>query len=85
MNARKVRLFAEHIALIVRQQGDVLTLSERYNKKRKLGTYHSWPAVERALRRYINNYLATHDDNGDPLPKTRRVAQRPAHVQPCAD
>ena len=91
---RKIRLFAEHIALIVRQRGDVLTLSERYGGKKKMGTYRSWPAVERALcdtqtRRGDSPHRSRDARRGLPSlhkwnPRNRRVAQRPALTEPTA-
>jgi hypothetical protein len=52
----KTRQYALHLALIVRRRGSQLDLSERYGpphgEKRKIGTYRSWRAVERAIDDY---------------------------------
>jgi hypothetical protein len=47
--AHGTRKGAEHLALIVRQRGKVLSLYERYEPHRKIGDFRSWQAVARAL------------------------------------
>jgi hypothetical protein len=54
---QKIRDHAAHLALLVRRQGSALFLSERYILKRKLGTFRSWRAVDRALWRYMDLVL----------------------------
>jgi hypothetical protein len=54
---RAIRNYALHLALMVRRRGSVLALYERYDQKRKIGEYHTWAAVERAIRRYGNDRL----------------------------
>jgi hypothetical protein len=49
---RRIRLYANHLALTVRRRGSLLELFERYGEKRKIGTYRSWRAVERAIEQY---------------------------------
>jgi hypothetical protein len=56
-NERKVPAYANHLALTVRKDGNALLLSERYGKKRKIGTFRSWAAVERAIERHGDNCL----------------------------
>ncbi len=54
---RSIRAYAVHLALIVRRRGSVLALYERYDQKRKIGEYHTWAAVERAIVRYGDGWL----------------------------
>ena len=91
MNAKKIRRFAEHVALIVRRQDDVLTLSERYGDKKKIGSYRSWPAVEQALWRYTDEEIARIEAEMRAegilhLHKPMRRAAPPSmHSNSCAD
>lgn len=62
MNERPIRDYALHLALIVRKQGDALALFERYDKKRKIGTFRSWSAVERAIDGYGDKWLRENND-----------------------
>jgi hypothetical protein len=49
---KRVRLYANHLALTVRRRGAGLTLYERYGDKKKIGTFRSWSTVERAIEQY---------------------------------
>jgi hypothetical protein len=55
---KEIRNYALYLALLVRRRGDVLTLSERYPPKRKIGQYRSWAAVDRAIERHNDDLLA---------------------------
>jgi hypothetical protein len=55
---RQIRDLALHLALYVRRDGDRLVLRERYNNKRKIGTYRTWPAVQRAIKEYMDQAVA---------------------------
>jgi hypothetical protein len=54
---RFLRGYAAHLALIVRGNVGAFKLSERYNKKRLIGTYRSVPALERGIVRYHDRAL----------------------------
>jgi hypothetical protein len=54
---RAIRNYALHLALMVRRRGTLPALYERYDQKRKIGEYHTWAAVERAIRRYGDELL----------------------------
>jgi hypothetical protein len=58
---KRIRLYANHLALTVRRCGKLLELRERYGdngySKAKIGTYRSWKAVERAIVRYGDQQL----------------------------
>jgi hypothetical protein len=54
---KRIRLYANHLALTVRRRGETLELWERYDRKAKIGSYRSWPAVERAIVRYGDQEL----------------------------
>ena len=69
MNERRIRDYALHLALMVRRQGNALALFERYDQKKKIGTFRSWSAVERAIEKYGADWLR---DN--PTPKRRHRA-----------
>jgi hypothetical protein len=49
---KRIRMYANHLALTVRRRGGTLELWERYEPGSKIGTYRSWAAVERAIGRY---------------------------------
>ena len=59
---RFVRNYALHLALIVRRRGDKLVLFERYSPRRKLGSYRSWHAVEKAVERYGDEWQRDNPD-----------------------
>jgi uncharacterized protein GlcG (DUF336 family) len=56
ISERAIRDYASHLALVVRRHGKLLSLYERYDDqgyhRRKMGTYRSWAAVKRAIKRY---------------------------------
>jgi hypothetical protein len=59
---KRIRLYANHLGLTVRCRGESLELWERGgglygDRKAKIGTYRSWPAVERAVGRYGDKWL----------------------------
>jgi hypothetical protein len=56
----RIRKYALHCALVVRRRrgGTVLALVERQTKS-TIGTYDSWPDVERAIERYDAKALRT--------------------------
>jgi hypothetical protein len=54
-----IRNFALHLALEVRNRGGLLVLRERYGKRKKIGTYRTWPAVGRAVKRYGDEALTS--------------------------
>jgi hypothetical protein len=49
--------YAHHLALRAIKRDDVFTLSERYGGKKKIGTYRSVEALERAIRRQHDRML----------------------------
>jgi hypothetical protein len=49
---RRVRLYANHLGLMVRGSAGAFELVERYGKKQKLGTYRSVDTLERRITRY---------------------------------
>ena len=55
---RAVRDDAAHLAMTVRRRGNKLTLWERYDEKRRLGTYRSFKAVERGITEHGAEWLA---------------------------
>jgi hypothetical protein len=67
VSERKARMYAYHMALIVRGgSGEPFTLSERYNeppiyKKRLIGTYRSVKTLFRGIERY--NHRMTDEAN----------------------
>ena len=68
---KRVRLYANHLALTVRRRGNVFTLSARYGAKRNIGEFRSYAAIERALMK-----LEVEDidrANGWPRTQQRRV------------
>ncbi len=48
---KKIRLYANHLALTTRKREHVISLFWRYGDRRKLGEYRTWAGVERALRK----------------------------------
>jgi hypothetical protein len=52
---QRVRAWAAHLALITRgPRGGPFRLAERYAPRRKLGTYRSVAALERAVERHMH-------------------------------
>jgi hypothetical protein len=49
---RKVRMYANHLALMVRGSAPAFTLVERYDKKRVIGTYRTVDTLERGIALY---------------------------------
>ena len=49
---RRIRLYANHLALTVRCHNGEFKLSERYGEKRKIGTYRSLGTLERGIVRH---------------------------------
>src|SRR5436853_487733 len=49
---RKVRKYASHLGLMVRESNGVFALVERYGEKRRIGTYRSVDTLERGIKRY---------------------------------
>jgi hypothetical protein len=55
---QRVRALGRHVALITRgPRGGPFKLAERYDRKRKLGTYRTVAALERAIDRYLDREL----------------------------
>jgi hypothetical protein len=78
---KAIRHHAEHIGLVVRRQGDKLVLSERYDdlhnfQKRKLGTFRSWRALDRALWLYHDVALGAGDEKVAAERFMRRLARQ---------
>jgi len=55
---RKARMYAAHLALIVRGGVGEFKLSERYRKKALIGTYRSVGTLERAIERHNARLLS---------------------------
>ncbi|MGY8631845.1 hypothetical protein RAD15_05015 [Bradyrhizobium sp. 14AA] len=49
---RRVRAYANHLALTVRGNTGAFKLMERYGKKRVIGTYRTCDTLERGIKRY---------------------------------
>ena len=49
---RRVRMYANHLALMVRGTNCAFKLVERYGKKRAIGTYRTVDTLERGIARY---------------------------------
>jgi hypothetical protein len=49
---RRVRMYANHLALMVRGGNGAFKLVERYGRKRVIGTYRSVDTLERGIERY---------------------------------
>jgi hypothetical protein len=76
------RMWASHLAFIVRgPRGGPYTLCERYNKKRKLGVYHSLRTLERGIERHSDRLKGSAvADSAKSLtlpPKRRKTPVRP--------
>jgi len=55
---QKVRAYGAHLALITRgTRGGPFRLAERYDRKRKLGTYRTVAALKRAIERHGSQML----------------------------
>ena len=55
---QKVRAYGAHLALITRgTRGGPIRLAERYDRKRKLGTYRTVAALKRAIERHGSQML----------------------------
>jgi hypothetical protein len=54
---QRIRAYANHLGLIIYKRGDVFTLIERYDAKRRIGTYHSLATLERGIERYRQRVL----------------------------
>lgn len=61
---RKVRAYADHLALTVRRQDDAFKLVERLGEKRVIGTYQTLAAVERGIGRFSKRMLRELKQNG---------------------
>lgn len=57
LHEKKVRMYANHLALTARKSGRVIGLYWRYGDRRKIGEYRSWVAVNRALRKITTDDL----------------------------
>ena len=49
---RKVRMYANHLGLMVRGSDGAFELVERYDEKREIGTYRTVGTLERAVEQY---------------------------------
>jgi len=49
---RRVRMYANHLGLIVRGSDGAFQLVERYDEKREIGMYHSVDTLERGIEQY---------------------------------
>ena len=49
---RKVRMYGNHLGLMVRGSDSAFKLVERYGKKEVLGTYRTVDTLERRIKRY---------------------------------
>jgi hypothetical protein len=54
---RRVRMYANHLALMVRGSNGAFKLVERYGKKRLIGTYRTVDTLERGIVRYGDREL----------------------------
>ena len=54
---QKVRMYANHLGLMVRGSDGAFKLVERYDKKREIGTYRSVDTLERGIERYGERIL----------------------------
>jgi hypothetical protein len=56
---QRVRACGSHIGLITRgPKGGPFVLLERYNKKRRIGTFRTLAALDRAIDRHMDRELA---------------------------
>ena len=49
---QKVRMYANHLGLMVRGTDGAFKLVERYDEKREIGTYRTVETLERGVERY---------------------------------
>jgi hypothetical protein len=63
---KKVRMYANHLALTVRSGNGAFKLVERYNKKRVIGTYRSLGSLKRGIDRFRDWALRELHANRDP-------------------
>jgi hypothetical protein len=49
---RKVRMYANHLGLLVRDGDGGFTLMERYDEKREIGTFRTVDTLEQAIEQY---------------------------------
>ena len=49
---RRVRMYANHLGLMVRGSLGAFTLVERHDEKREIGTYRTVDTLERGIEQY---------------------------------
>jgi hypothetical protein len=64
---RSVRMYANHLGLMVRGSAGAFKLVERYGKKQEIGTYSSVDTLERGIERYGERMM--HEDYVVPAQK----------------
>lgn len=63
---RNVRMYANHLGLMVRGSNGAFRLVERYGKKREIGTYRSVDTLERGIKRFGDRVLRELNRGNDP-------------------